>query len=314
MQESGARQLARSPTSPRAPGCARPDAHRLLLAGGGTRPARTARRPNRTPGRPVERRAVPRGSDDDRSPPTWTLRGAASVCSRPGRRQPWGLSRPRCRRGRTAHAAFADAPPDLPPLPNTSVLVPEDLGLDSHQLLELRLIDDRAELEGALIPRLLAPLVQRDAGDLLFLDCHTEIHGSLGPIIAALADHAVLTPRTSGPMPQDDLAPDDRRLLVEGTVSVGHPASGPTRRTSCAGGSSGRAGMPSTILLAGLLSVLLAGSTGRPVLGAHACAACRGFRGQRLRFGTTWPTGADDQWSPTSASHDDRSAVPAPDA
>lgn len=116
-------------------------------------------------------------------------------------------------------------PPDLPPLDNTSVLVPEDLGLGDQELLRLRLVYDRTELEEALIPRLLSWLVARGAQEVLFLDCHTEVHGELGPIAAALADHPlVLAPLTPRPLPEDDLAPDQRQLLLRGTVSSRHLA------------------------------------------------------------------------------------------
>lgn len=113
------------------------------------------------------------------------------------------------------------APPELPPLPNTHVLIPEDLGLGDQELLRLRLVYDRAELEGALIPRLLSWLITQGNQAVLFLDCHTEVHGDLAPVVAALTDHAVvLTPVASVPLPNDDLAPDQRQLLVQGAVST----------------------------------------------------------------------------------------------
>lgn len=118
-----------------------------------------------------------------------------------------------------------DPPPGPSPLPNTSVLVPTDLDLAEDELRGLRLIYDRTELEGALVPRLLEFLARRSPASLLHLDCHTEVHGSLHAIRAALDQHAVVVvPRAPRPVPQDGLGPDERRLLVEGAFSAGQVA------------------------------------------------------------------------------------------
>lgn len=118
-----------------------------------------------------------------------------------------------------------DPRPATPPPSNTSVLMLGDLDLPDGEALELRLVYDRTELEGALVPRLLEHLARRSPAGLLHLDCHTEVHGTLDAIRAALDEHAVVVvPRALRPVPQDGLAPDERHLLVEGAFSAGQIA------------------------------------------------------------------------------------------
>jgi hypothetical protein len=94
--------------------------------------------------------------------------------------------------------------------------VAQELDLDIEALLALH---DETELNVMLVPALLRRHAERDGGPVLHLPSSVWVLAELEPIAAALAAHSVmLTPRTTGELPDDGLGPSREQLDLAGRI------------------------------------------------------------------------------------------------
>ena len=98
-----------------------------------------------------------------------------------------------------------------------AIVTPRDLGMPvADRLLGAAPLGPLAAL---MRPLLAAHLLERGAGRVLVLAPDAEVHGALDPWLEALERHpAVLVPRLTGRLPDDDRRPDGRDLLEAGGV------------------------------------------------------------------------------------------------
>ncbi len=99
------------------------------------------------------------------------------------------------------------------------VIRPDQLPLDDFDKL---LADDRwADLTELLKPRLLAWLLARDRGPIVYLDAAVDLHAPLEPVARLLERHGVvIAPRLLGHLPPDGHRPDAADLRSAGRLGA----------------------------------------------------------------------------------------------
>ena len=104
------------------------------------------------------------------------------------------------------------------------VLTPGDLDLDRHAFLGLAARYESAELAAAVKPWLISALLDRGAGEVLYLDPDMLVLGSLRGLTDAAqtsTDGIALVPHRLTPVPQDGLRPSEAELVRSGVFDLG---------------------------------------------------------------------------------------------
>jgi glycosyltransferase involved in cell wall biosynthesis/2-polyprenyl-3-methyl-5-hydroxy-6-metoxy-1,4-benzoquinol methylase len=107
-----------------------------------------------------------------------------------------------------------------------------DIGLPQNEVRQLAAIYDVTELATAVKPRFLRYLLDRDGGEVLYLDPDIQVFGSLQEVWELARTHGiVLTPHTTHPLPRDGRRVDGFHILSAGVYNLGFIAVGTQSRT-----------------------------------------------------------------------------------
>jgi len=118
---------------------------------------------------------------------------------------------------------FVDARPEdgFPDYP-CEILVPEALPIDRDAFLRMATYYDVTELSTALKPCLLAHLLERGAGSVMYLDPDIEVFAPLDDLFdLAASRQIVLTPHVMRPMPRDGLSITEETIMASGQFNLG---------------------------------------------------------------------------------------------
>lgn len=109
----------------------------------------------------------------------------------------------------------------LPGVAGARVLGLADVGIDAETAVLLALTRTSTELSASVRPRLLGRLLDEGAGEAIFLEPHTVLHGALDTGLAlAGAGSVALVPRLGPDFPLDDLEPTEAQAMRAGAVDT----------------------------------------------------------------------------------------------
>lgn len=103
-----------------------------------------------------------------------------------------------------------------------TVLLPDDIGIEPHELELMKTIYDVMELATALKPATLGMLLRSGARSAAYIDPDIRFYDSIVDVFeAAERDGLALTPHTLEPMPRDGKRLDERDIMFSGIYNLG---------------------------------------------------------------------------------------------